>query len=271
MRDFLSTACTACSFPSDMGPVAVSVVSHGHGALLPPLLCALADCEEVSQVILTQNVPEAPLAGTLPARVQVRGNAQPKGFAANHNAAFQQVSAPYFAIINPDIRLRVNPFPALLKCLRDDSVSLCAPIVVNSAGEIEDSVRHFPTLAGMARRLLSLDDGRVLFSDLSSPSPAPWVAGMFMLVRSSDYAAVSGFDEGFFLYCEDIDLCARLWRADRQVWLCPDAQVVHDAQRASHRDARHLRWHLSSMMRYFRKHVGRLPRVPLNGTGKTHG
>ena len=56
---------------------------------------------------------------------------------------------------------------------------------------------------------------------------------MFMLVRSADYMAVGGFDEGFFLYYEDVDICARLWRSGRKVVICPEAIVVHDARRAS--------------------------------------
>jgi len=75
-------------------------------------------------------------------------------------------------------------------------------------------------------------------------------------LRASDYAALGGFDEGFFLYYEDVDLCARLWRGGREVVLCPEVQVVHDARRASRRHLRHMRWHAASMARYFSPSMG---------------
>jgi GT2 family glycosyltransferase len=82
---------------------------------------------------------------------------------------------------------------------------------------------------------------------------------MFMLFVAADYAALGGFDEDYFLYYEDVDLCVRLWCAGRRIVLCPQAAVLHAAQRASHRNLRHLAWHLGSMARYFIRHWGRLP------------
>ena len=88
-----------------------------------------------------------------------------------------------------------------------------------------------------------------------------WVAGMFMLFRSQDFARLGGFDEAFFLYYEDVDICVRAWKQGMKIVACPQVSVVHDARRDSHRSARHIRWHLASMVRYFFKHWGRLPHV----------
>lgn len=63
----------------------------------------------------------------------------------------------------------------------------------------------------------------------------------------------------YFLYYGDADICAGLWKARRRVFACPQVTVVHNAQRASRRDLRHMRWHLLSMTRYFRKYLFRLP------------
>lgn len=80
-----------------------------------------------------------------------------------------------------------------------------------------------------------------------------------MLFQAEDYKRVKGFDEGFFLYYEDVDICARLWKAGCRVLACPKAQVVHDARRASHRNLRYMRWHVSSVVRYLSKHWLRFP------------
>jgi len=79
-----------------------------------------------------------------------------------------------------------------------------------------------------------------------------WVGGMFMLFRSDLYKTLGGFDEGYFLYYEDIHLCARLRVAGMRVVLEPKAEIIHDAQRASHRDLRHAWWHATSILRFFR-------------------
>jgi N-acetylglucosaminyl-diphospho-decaprenol L-rhamnosyltransferase len=60
-----------------------------------------------------------------------------------------------------------------------------------------------------------------------------------------------GFDERYFLYYEDVDLCGRLCLAGLRVVVCPDSQVVHHAQRSSRRSLKYLRWHLASMLRFF--------------------
>jgi N-acetylglucosaminyl-diphospho-decaprenol L-rhamnosyltransferase len=220
-------------------------------------------CPQVHQVILTRNIPECAPDFEPSSRLLILDNPQPQGFGANHNAAFRHVQTPYFAILNPDIRLHDNPFPALLAVLDNPEIALSAPLVVNPHNAAEDSVRRFPTLSGLLLKALSLDDGRFRVGNDRASRPVPWVAGMFMLARRLDYASAGGFDEGFFLYYEDVDLCVRLWRSGRQVMFCPDVRVVHDARRASRRNPRYMMWHLASMLRYFRKHLWRLPHAQL--------
>jgi GT2 family glycosyltransferase len=74
---------------------------------------------------------------------------------------------------------------------------------------------------------------------------------MFMLFTRETFEAVGGFDERYYLYYEDVDICARLRMAGKEVVLCPTVQVIHDAQRQSHTSPRHLAWHLASMLRFF--------------------
>lgn len=85
---------------------------------------------------------------------------------------------------------------------------------------------------------------------------------MFMLFRSQDFERLGGFDERYFLYYEDVDICVRAGQQGMRVVACPKVSVVHDARRDSRRSFKHLRWHLASMVRFFWRHWGRLPRVP---------
>ena len=82
------------------------------------------------------------------------------------------------------------------------------------------------------------------------PLKVDWVGGMFMLFRREAFERVQGFDERFFLYYEDVDICRRLHGAGYDVVATPRAQATHEAQRASRRKPRHMALHARSMLRY---------------------
>jgi GT2 family glycosyltransferase len=240
--------------------IAVSIVSHGHGVMVERLVSALLKLPEVSQIMVTRNIPET---RTLPAssRITEIDNIAPRGFGANHNAAFERSRQAYFCPLNPDIELGENPFPFLLSARAESGAALVAPMVVAPDGSPEDSARRFPTFSSLALKLLGGADGRYQITPGQASFSPAWVAGMFMLFDSAEFARLKGFDEHFFLYYEDVDICVRIWRAGMKITLCPQVCVVHDARRDSHHSIRHLRWHLASMARYFMKHGGRLPEV----------
>jgi N-acetylglucosaminyl-diphospho-decaprenol L-rhamnosyltransferase len=241
--------------------ITVSIVSHGHGRMVEALLRDIGNCPEVTRVVLTINVPEQEPAvpASLAGLVIVQHNAAPKGFGANHNAAFQLAAGEWFCVLNPDIRMPENPFPILLEEIERQQAAVIAPAVFSPTAKIEDSIRRFPTPISLAGKMLGGGGGRYSFEVGDETFDADWVAGMFMLFRADDYRALGGFDEGFFLYYEDVDICARLWKAGRPVLACPKAQVIHDARRASRQNLRYMRWHAGSMARYLGKHWLRLP------------
>ncbi len=246
--------------PADPDLVSISVISHGHIQLIAGLLADIAaHVRTPIEVILTLNLPE-----TLPfetARfafpLRVVENTVPSGFAANQNAAFRLSRGGFFCALNPDIRIERDPFPELLKCLRDRSIGVAAPLIRNPAGTIEDSARRFPTPASILRKAV-LRRAEVEYPIRSETIHPDWVAGMFMVFPREVFAKLGGFDERYFLYYEDVNLCARLMLAGKRVALCPSAFAVHDARRQSLRSLRYMRWHLSSMMRYFLFWAGHL-------------
>lgn len=238
--------------------ISASVVSHGHGGMVWSLVDQLVACAEVSQVIVTLNILES-VPGTLDCKVFLVQNVSPKGFGANHNAAFALAKDEFYCVINPDIELTQNPFGALVGILADRRVGLAAPLVVGATGVPEDSMRRFLTPWSLVRRVLGFNSGAYSLRKNGSDIAPDWVAGMFMLFRSEAYAKVGGFDERYFMYCEDADICTRLWKAGYKVVGCLSAGVIHNAQRASHRSFKHLSWHLRSMTRYFLSHSFSLP------------
>lgn len=211
----------------------------------------LLRCPEVGRIIVTQNVAED-VRYPDDARVFVIRNQGPGGYGANHNAAFARTAAPFFCVLNPDIRLQGNPFPSLLEALSGEGVALVAPKIVSPGGAVEDSARRFPTFRGLVLKALGRDDGT--YTDSPEMFFPDWVAGMFLLLESSVFGSIGGFDENFYLYYEDVDLCARLRMRGHRVCRHGGVGVIHDARRESRRSLRFAFLHLASMMRYLRKY-----------------
>lgn len=250
----------------------ISIISHQQIQLVHPLLQDLDAIffDTPVEVLLTLNVPEA-----LPFRpedfsfvLKVLRNSAPAGFGTNHNRAFSRAQGHFSCILNPDIRIKQNPFPALLDTCARPSVGVVAPAIHNSSGQLEDSARKFPTPLRIAHRVLTRRRSRDYAPTQIAFHP-DWVGGMFMLLPTPVYRQLGGFDERYFLYYEDVDLCARARLAGLDVVQLPLPGVVHDAQRASHRDAKYLRWHLGSMLRFFSSGVFlRLQWERLTGRGR---
>jgi GT2 family glycosyltransferase len=74
---------------------------------------------------------------------------------------------------------------------------------------------------------------------------------MFMLLRTTVFRQLGGFDDRYFLYYEDVDLCARIRLSGLDILQLPLPGVIHNAQRSSHRNPKYLRWHIGSMLRFF--------------------
>jgi N-acetylglucosaminyl-diphospho-decaprenol L-rhamnosyltransferase len=220
--------------------------------MVTSLLANLATkCGSSVNVILTLNTTEtlAIREDVYPFKVKLIRNEVPKGFGANHNAAFEHCATSFFCVLNPDIQFSDNPFPSLVEVLGNPEIGVVAPLILDPAGNTEDSARRFPTPWSIARKIFGLTGKPDYRIEKTMLSP-DWVAGMFMLLRSEVYAEIAGFDVHYFLYYEDVDLCRRIRRHGYDVRLLPSVSAVHDARRESRRSMRHLRWHLASMLRF---------------------
>jgi N-acetylglucosaminyl-diphospho-decaprenol L-rhamnosyltransferase len=239
--------------PNTVATLSLSIVSHGQGSLVAHVLYDLIRLSPSDiEVLLTLNLPEdESVYPPCPFPVRVIRNATPQGFGANHNAAFAQSKGQFFVVVNPDIRLPSLNVEQLLEPMCDPKVGAVAPVVLNGDGGIEDSVRRFPTIVSLARRVL-FQQRVPNYEWETQPIDVDWSAGMFVVFRRESYQAVNGFDhQRFFMYLEDVDICRRLNDQGWRIVLHPKVTVIHDAQRASRRSLKHMRWHLTSAFRYF--------------------
>ena len=245
-----SGTATIARGPMNGPAVVVSVVSHGQNRLVNQLLGDLARLRPADiGIVVTQNIRDSEALQAHGLSIDVVVNPAPKGFGANHNAAFERCAAPRFCVVNPDIRLTEDPFAALLATLDGERVAVAGPRVCNPDGGIEDSARRFPTVGRLLRKLLP-GSPRPDYPVDQGPLEVDWVAGMFMGFRSDAFRAVNGFDERYFLYYEDVDICRRLKTAGYKTVYEPGVSVTHDARRASRRNLRLMRIHAASALRY---------------------
>lgn len=245
--------------------VSISVVSHGQGEMVRSLLADIYRLIlDPVEIILTINIPESDIV--VPVRdnhkLVVIKNAKVKGFGENHNAAFLRSTGSIFLVSNPDIRLHEFELSVLIAPLKQGDCVVIAPLVLSPLLCREDSARRFPTFARLLTRLWFRFFGGAVQQDypfIDKLLFVDWVAGMFVAFDRHAYQRVNGFDEGYFMYLEDVDICWRIRLSGLKVGLNPETFVIHDARRASRRQLTHLIWHLQSMIRFFSKKMRLLP------------
>jgi GT2 family glycosyltransferase len=228
-----------------------SVVSHGQMRLVNTLIADLIRnaSPHMRRLVVTVNVPEPEPVCTegTPFEVLVLHNDRTRGFGANHNRAFQHCDTAWFAVLNPDLRLPTDALGALIASnLATDG--LLAPLILDAEGKPADAARRLPTPWQVAVRRLSVQR--------NGPDPDfDWLAGMCLIVNSKAFRLLGGFDDRYFMYCEDIDLCLRMQLAGWRTRHVTRIRVTHDARRESHRSMRHLSWHIASLLRLWTSHT----------------
>lgn len=233
----------------------LSVVSHGQDELVQELLASAAGycCTKRLVVTVTRNINNSARRSfsRLPFPVTVIENSLPQGFGANHNQAFSRCREEFFCVVNPDIILTADIFYHLISLLSRDNAGAAAPVLVDSSGRLQDSARKFPTPGRIVSRVFRRKKHGCdypLSDDYISPD---WIAGMFMLFPSRVYRKIGGFDERYFMYCEDADICMRLRNSGYTVLVNTRVQAVHNPRRKSHYSPKHLWWHITSLLRFF--------------------
>ncbi|MFV0672992.1 glycosyltransferase family 2 protein [Variovorax sp. tm] len=229
--------------PSSRHPITISIVSHGQLALVLPLLEQLDRYSRavIDKVLLTLNIPEADLLAGRSWGFEVERieNASAKGFGANHNQAFERCGTEWFLVLNPDIRFDSDVLSPLLAQAAPDAGLLTPRILEPGKTEPEPHRALLTPLEIVGRK----KPGYV------RPTVPAWIPGLFMLFRSEAYRRVGGFDEKFFMYGEDFDICARTRLAGWKLQVGENLLARHDAQRESHRSRKYLYWHVTSLLK----------------------
>ena len=244
--------------------VAGVVVVHEPGPELERCLATLAP--QVDELVVISNLGRHLQT---PTSARLIPNLHPAGFAANANRGIAETQAPFVVLANPD----TEAAPDAVAKLRDFAearprLGIAGPELRHPDGSLNPSRRRFPTVSGTIARRTPLR--RVLGGTQRAhygldeqphePVEADWLLGAFLFLRREMLDELSGFDEGFRLYGEDIDLQYRAMRAGWERWYVPAAVVRHEHQAETDRRwlTRRTLWHWAGIIRFVRKHPERL-------------
>ena len=181
----------------------------------------------------------ARIPSDLAPRVRVIANSQNTGFARGVNQGLAATTGEFVLILNPDCQLRTGAGEALLEEIQRPGCAIAGPRILDPDGNIQGSARGDPDMltglfgrTGWLRRALphlGVSRRNVIDPVMSDSESAAvdWVSGACMLARRDALASVGGFDERYFLYWEDADLCRRLRRKGYEVRYVPAAVAVH--------------------------------------------
>jgi hypothetical protein len=200
------------------------------------------------------------------------------GFAAANNQGFLQAKGDYVLLLNPDALLEPEALQlALSRMEADSSIGMGGGLLLGKDGQREPSARLFPSLlnellmlSGLAARYpKSRFFGRFdrTWDDSGQATAADWVPGAFALMRREALDQVGPFDERFFLYYEEVDLCRRFHAQGWKIMYWPDVVIRHwggessktvENQDFSSSGSQLTLWRMRSELLYYRKHHGAL-------------
>lgn len=227
------------------------------------------------EYFLVNNAPEDGTSQMVRERfpwVQVIDSPRNVGFGAGNNLAIRRARGQYIMLLNPDLTIFPDEIEKLVKFMDDHpDVAFSGPLLLNPDGTRQDSCYRFPApMYALYRRtfLGKLPSGQrynhhFLMRDtqLDRPLEVDVLMGSAIMMRRSALDEIGLFDENYFMYLEEMDICRRAWEKKWRVAYVPHAKLVHYHQRESRIDwpwhlitNRPARAHIISALYYFRKY-----------------
>lgn len=240
----------------------ISVVNHNHDEMISENN-TLKNLAQKHTVIIKSNT-EAKVClkqYCQKSRIHLIQGTSFKGFGANNNEVFKVArtsfsmgNEDYFLVLNPDIEISLESISLLLtEFQRTPSADIAAINLFRNKEMTEyDSIRHYPKLLNPFKTLLRLP--RKDFYDKSmikQPITIDWAAGSFLLFKGGCYQELKGFDENYFMYFEDADICRRAKIAGYDLVYFPHIKALHAASHQNRKlFSKHFIWYWGSSFRY---------------------
>lgn len=249
----------------------ISIVSHNNWNMIKDnheLLC-INQLDNV-KVCIKDNTGEAELmAFCRDNQIDYLSESKGLGFGANNNYVFKYVQEKFsplkediFLLLNPDVYLSLEQFSILNGELSTYSQqAFTVDLFKDSNFSIRDPfIRSFPRAFDFFSSFVLKKNNTIIDREKPINQPIDWCAGSFMGFNMETYLRLKGFDEGYFMYCEDIDICYRAKKLEINFKYFENIQALHLAQHSNRKFmSKSFRWHLKSIFRYL--FISRLPKL----------
>ena len=254
-----------------MTAIAVVIVAYNSGPLLAECVARVLANVDCGELVVVDNASSdgciAPLRALADRRLRIESMDRNRGFSVACNRGAAMTTAPWLMFLNPDALVAADTLGQLLRIAQADAmIGLLGADVRDPAGVCEAAARRRdPTLA----RLLATQWARWTGARQLPPngleipardealSAVDAVSGALMLLPRARFTQVGGFDEGYFLHAEDLDLCRRVRAGGARVVVANAVPVTHAQGTSSRSRPYFVVWHKHrSLWRYFAKHEG---------------
>jgi GT2 family glycosyltransferase len=181
------------------------------------------------------------------------------GFGKAHNLILDKINSKFHLILNPDVEFNSDVIPNLIKAFdHHPEVSFISPNVVYPNKQKQFICRKHPTFFELINRKLQLSKSKILHNEyrnknLEKPFYPEFIHGCFMLFKTEDFKTLKGFDERYFLYMEDADICRKIDLLGKKKLYYPKVKITHQHQRGSSKNIKLFFHHISSAIKYFLK------------------
>jgi hypothetical protein len=198
-----------------------------------------ADIKVDFEVILIDNASPTGCGAELQKKwgdkITIVHNKKNLGFGRAHNAVLDKIKGDYTVLVNPDTEVEKDTIQKLYEYIKTHKqAGLVAPKLVYPSGEIQDSYRQFPSpIKMLIKRTFwknvfkkTMHDYMLKDFDISKTQTVDWVVGALFIIQTEFFKSIGGFDDRYFLFLEDTDLCRKVWKHDKKVVYYPEAQAL---------------------------------------------
>ncbi|WP_406827646.1 glycosyltransferase family 2 protein [Microbulbifer sp. ARAS458-1] len=254
----LTTAATS----TGTARIFVAIVSHRHARNVAEDLRPHRWRKSSGKIfpIILSNVPDTALLNYCDRHnLPLIENITQQGFGANNNKIYRHAKEnlglkedDYFFCINPDIITSAADIIQLSEIMKANQYTVAAPNLLKPDGTPDDNIRSFPTLKDIAYRyFFNSKKSNVEKRIRHGNEVTDWASGAYLCFRASTYEEIQGFDEKYFMYYEDADICRRAGLVEQPTYYIPSVKATHIGNRKSRGlPTKQLVYHVTSAIRF---------------------
>ncbi|OQA83044.1 MAG: N-acetylglucosaminyl-diphospho-decaprenol L-rhamnosyltransferase [Microgenomates group bacterium ADurb.Bin238] len=227
---------------TDKRPLDILIVTYNSEKFIQHLISDLSESKVVNKILIYDNNSNDRTRSIIEkhktSKVITFFGDKNIGFAKAMNILVKNSKTEYQILVNPDIKLKNHAIEILLKCAIRQKSDIAGGAMIGEDGSIQRSFTRIPTPMTILFEFTNLKKifpnnrwhKNFLYKDISYPKHSievGSVSGGYMLIKKSSFELLHGFDENFFMYLEDVDICKRAHQNNMKVIYCPNSRVFH--------------------------------------------